>query len=253
MVTQLTLDPNVGHTPMQSRSDRAAGMIADLRKLGIPAHLGKLEFGDVSFPGRGPDGEVLVGIELKTVGGLITDMHTGRFAGHQVPGMQKQYAYRYLLLEGAMRPASDGMLEVPKGAQHWWSPSPRIMYTDFLKFVEDVDLRAGFHIRRAWNRMDTLYTVAAIYQSWQKDWRAHRALKQFNESPGGVVLFAPPTLTRLWAHDLPGIGWDRSEAAEKVFGTPLALAQATKGDWESVPGIGKTIAWRVWAAIRGIK
>jgi ERCC4-type nuclease len=249
----MTLDERAGHTPTQTQSERAGEMLAGVRKLGVTARLGKLESGDASFSGRGPHGDVMVGIEMKTVAGLLTDMTTGRFAGHQVPLMQRAYPYRYLILEGAMRPASDGMLEVPRGGQNWWSPSPRIMYTDFLKFIEDIDLRAGFHIRRTWNKNDTIYHLAAEYGSWQKEWKAHRALKHFNESPGGVVLLSPPTLTRLWARDLPNVGWDRSEAVAKRFKTPLALAQAGIDEWLSVPGIGKTIAWRVWKAIRGVK
>jgi ERCC4-type nuclease len=229
-------------------------MLAGLRKLGVPATLGKLKFGDVSFPGSGPAGEVKVGIELKTVGGLLTDMQTGRFAGHQVPGMQAEYQYRYLVLEGAMRTSRDGLLEVPRGPDHWWSPNPRIMYVDFLKFIDDIDLRAGFHIRRTWNKEDTVCMIAAEYSGWTKKWDAHRALKQFNEAaPSGVVLFRPPTLTRLWAHQLPGVGWDRSEKAEATFRTPLDLARASMSEWEAVPGIGATLSVRIWKAIRGIK
>ena len=228
-------------------------MIADLRAMGVPARLGKLQFGDVAFGGSGPESEVKIGIELKTVTGLLGDMITGRFVA-QAGGMQRAYRYRYLLVEGAARGSlSDGMLEVPRGGNVWWSPSPRMMYVDFLRILDDIRLRAGFHVLRSFGRMDTLHHIAAEYRGWAKPWDSHKALKHFNEAQPGVVLLHPPTLVRLWARDLPGVGWEKSAAVEKAFHTPLALALARESQWREVPGIGKTIAGRVWKAIRGIK
>lgn len=252
----LLLDQNVGHTPTQTRAERAGTMVRDLRRLGVPTALARLEFGDASFQGWGPDREeVPVGIELKTVGGLLGDMVSGRFAGHQLPGMQRMYRYRYLVVEGAMRPSiSDGMLEVPRGPDHWWSPSPRIMFIDFMKWLDDIRLRAGFHVWHTWTQQETLHFVASEYLGWRKPWEQHRGLCHFNEGqPGGVVLMRPPSLLRLWARDLPGIGWDRSEAAERHFRTPLQMAQAPESEWRTIPGIGKITASRVWKAIRGLR
>ncbi len=248
----LIVDSRVGSTPTESRAARAKSLIHDLRRLGVPAKLGKLRFGDVSFVGQGPKGAIRVGIELKTITGLLTDMVTGRFAGTQIPGMQRAYARRYLLLQGAMRPSiHDGLLEVPRGSDRWWSPSPRIMYIDFVKFVDDIGLRAGFEIRRSWNHMDTLYHLAGIFLGWQVPWDKHKGLKSFDES--GVVIMDEPSLTRLWGKALPKVGWERSEAVDKRFETPLDLAQASQREWEKIPGIGKIIAARAWRAIRGLK
>ncbi len=252
-MASLTVDSRVGHTPTESRAARAESLIRDLRRLGVPAKLGELRFGDVSFIGQGPEVAIRVGIELKTITGLLTDMVTGRFAGTQVPGMQRAYARRYLLLQGAMRPAiHDGLLEVPRhGSDQWWSPSPRIMYIDFVKFVDDIGLRAGFEIRRSWNRTDTLYHLAGIFLGWQVAWDKHKGLKSFDES--GVVVMQEPSVTRLWAKALPKVGWERSEAVDRRFETPLDLAQANQREWEKIPGVSKIIAARAWKVIRGLK
>jgi ERCC4-type nuclease len=251
----MIIDSRLGHTLVKTQASRAAALIADLRKMGVPARLGKLAFGDVSFAGLGPDGaDVMIGIELKSIGGLLTDLTTGRFAGYQVPGMQGMYRYRYLIVEGAMRPSTDGLLEIPRGFRtgRWWSPSP-ITYVDFLRIIDDIELRGGFHVRRTWGRVDTLSHIVAEWRGWRKPWDQHKALKHLNEAQSGVVMLASPTLTRLWARDLPGVGWERSAEAERHFRSPLALALASAAEWMTIPGIGKTIAARVWKAIRGLK
>lgn len=250
----LFIDPNVGHTPFHTRSERADHMMKFFRDAHIDARLLKLEFGDVAFEGCGPRGPVLVGIELKTVGGLLGDLTTGRFAGHQVPGMQKEYQYRYLVVEGPVRPANDGMLEVPRGGGIWWSPSPRMMYIDYLKYIDDVRLRGGFHVWPTGNKLETMAFIGATYRGWQKKWEDHKALKVFNEAQDvGIVHLAPPSLTRLWARDLPGIGFEKSEGFDRKFKTPLQLAHGTEADFRGIAGVGKMLAERAWMAIRGLK
>jgi hypothetical protein len=168
--------------------------------------------------------------------------------------MQRAYPYRYLIVEGLSRPSNDGMLEVLRGKGVWHSPPPRIMYIDYLKYLDDVELRGGFHVKRSSGRYDTLCHIAAEYRGWTKAWDSHKGLKVFNEaSAAGVVLLREPSLLRLWAKDLPNIGWERSESIERHFRSPLAMAQAGEIEWQTIPGIGKTIASRVWKAIRGLK
>lgn len=248
----LILDDRVGHSPGRSRSERAEEYISGLRRLGVPATLGRLEFGDVAFEGWGLDGgKVAVGMELKSITGLLTDMTTGRFAGHQVPGLQRTYRYRYLVLEGAHRPAPDGLLEVGRGAQ-WVPSSPRLMFMDLYKYINDITVQGGIHVLRAFGKTETIHMIAAQYQSWTKPWDKHKALRTFNEASSVVTLYTP-TLARLWAKDLPGIGWEKSEDVERRFKTGLKMALAPVEAWEDVPGIGKIIASRAWKAIRGIK
>lgn len=251
----LILDRNVGHTPTQTRADRAAGMIQDLRRLGVPASIGSLSYGDVSFTGYGPDSrEVAVGIELKTINGFLTDMTTGRFIGHQLPGMQRAYHYRYLILEGPYRPGSDAVLEICQGAGRWVPASPRLMFVDFTRFLSSITLRGGFHVYRTWGRFETILTVAAEYKGWRVPWDRHKSLKHFDDSRAqGVVMMQEPSLTRRWAKELDKVGWEKSAAVERHFGTPLAMAQAPKSEWLRIPGIGPTIATRAWRMIRGLK
>jgi ERCC4-type nuclease len=248
----LTLDMNVGHTARESRSVRAQALVAALARIGVRATLGRLQFGDAAWEGNGPTGSVKVGMELKTLEGLLTDRVTGRFAGHQVPGMQAEYQYRYLVVEGPGRPASDGLIEVPLGPGRWAAPPSAMMYIDFLEYLNTVAVQGGFQVVRTGSKLETAYVIAAEYKWWSKPWDSHRSLKVFNEANTGTVLLTDPSLLRLWAKDLPKVGWERSEAVERKFKSPLAMAQASVEEWQSVPGIGEGISWLVWRAIRGL-
>lgn len=249
----LFVDPNVGHSPTKTRAQRAQEIIDTLRLLGAPAKLQALAYGDIAFKGNNRSGEAVdVGIELKTVGGFLTDMTTGRFVGHQVPGMQEAYQYRYLILEGVVRPsARDGLLEVHRGGR-WCPASPRIMYTALVKFLDDISVRGGFRVWRSWGSLETKHQIAGIYGEWQKPWHKRKGLEHFDESRDTVML-DQPSLVRLWARDCPGIGWTRSAAVDKAFGDPLELAEASPRQWAQIPGIGKVTARKVWRAIRGLK
>lgn len=249
----LVLDMHVGHTARESRSVRAQAMVAALAGLGVRATLGRLRFGDVAFPGQGPEGPVKVGMELKTLEGLLTDRVTGRFVGHQVPGMQAEYQYRYLIVEGPVRPGRDGLMEVPLGPGRWAAPPSAMMYLDYLRYLSSIRVQGGFMVESTGNKLDTAYTIAATYGWWQQPWEAHRSLKAFSQVTPGVVLLSEPSLLRLWAKELPKVGWERSEAVERKFRSPLAMAQASVEDWQSVPGIGEGISWLVWRAIRGLR
>jgi NAD-dependent DNA ligase len=49
---------------------------------------------------------------------------------------------------------------------------------------------------------------------------------------------------------LPGIGWGKSAAVENKFKTVLDMVAADQRDWETIPGIGPTIAKRAVDSLR---
>ena len=67
-------------------------LAAPLTRLGLPAELTTLPFGDIAFEGQGDDrGPLTVGIEFKVLTDLVQSLRSGRLVGHQVPGLRQTW------------------------------------------------------------------------------------------------------------------------------------------------------------------
>src|SRR5260370_42363568 len=86
-----------------------------LRPHGKDVYSQHLDFGDYAFDGYGPRGVVLVGVERKRIDDIVNSIHSGRFAGHQLPGLIETFDYSYLVIEGMFRRGDDGELTTPRG------------------------------------------------------------------------------------------------------------------------------------------
>src|SRR5574341_1238250 len=103
--------------------DRAGSKdLAPFMPKSVPFTLTRLEYGDVAFSGRGPSGVCTVGVEIKKIPDLVDCIYSGRFAGHQLPGMLDTYDYCYLLVEGATRAGKLGTLEYRRAGGKWAEP-----------------------------------------------------------------------------------------------------------------------------------
>lgn len=60
-----------------------------------------------------------------------------------------------------------------------------------------------------------------------------------------------PTVCRLVAAQLPGVGYTRSEAVAKQFPTVASLVAATEKELMTVEGVGKLGAKKLWRALHG--
>lgn len=213
-----------------------------------------LEFADASFGGRGPDGAVDIGIEIKKVGDALQCMRDGRFSGHQLPGMLKQYDHCWFICEGEFRPEpSTGILQTRHDTglkKGWWGypQGPRFMYAELDHWLTTIEMRAGFRVRRTVSRDDTVAQIISLYRWWTgKDYGAHISHLDFNTSwakSEGVSL-SPPRIHRVVAARLPGIGWGKAEAVAKYFGSVERMAAAEAAEWERIAGIGPGIARRI--------
>lgn len=68
---------------------------------------------DVCFPGNGPDGKLMIGIEFKEISELLSSIHSGRFQATQIETMTQEYQVCYLVTYGEYRCGDEGYLEVP--------------------------------------------------------------------------------------------------------------------------------------------
>ena len=217
--------------------------------------LQQLEYGDAAFGGSGPDGPISIGIEIKKIGDAVDCMFSGRFAGHQLPGMVESYDRCYLLLEGNVKQGNHGhLLWYAAHKKKWVKPyggSLRrpVRQQDFYQWVNTMAMMANIHLLWASDTRQAAQLVTAVYKWWQKPWAKHNSLKVFDTSKSYSPLTKVSTRRKL-ASQLPGIGWERSAAVAKYFPTTLDMILADEKDWASIDGIGKGIAKKVTKAIK---
>jgi ERCC4-type nuclease len=234
------VDPRVG----------SGDLIPTLRALGCPAESQPLDFADCMFVGNGKDGPVAVGIELKQLKDILQCVSTGRFSGHQLPGLVQTYNEVYLVVEGHYRPnPQDGVLEerwgrdwkaVTLGNRQW-------MYRDFENFLTTVEVRGGVRLRRVRDRQETARVVAGLYKWWSDEFQNHTSHIAINRSRD-TALLVKPSLRFQVACVLPGLGLMRAGQAAGKFPSTLAMMAASAQDW-IMPGIGKKTAEGIIKAI----
>lgn len=209
-----------------------------LQKKGLAAELTRLEFGDVSFAGRGPDDlELNIGIELKKLPDLVQSIREGRLAGHQLPGMlgpHGAYDYGWLLVEGDYRVGKHGEILVP--SRHvGYKPLPGGMpSSELTKRLLTFELCGGVHVHHAVNRAATLDFVANLYRFWtDKSLDNHTSHLVTREVQG----FLPISDFRAVVMRFPGIGRKVSLAVERWFHGRLRTAvNARPEEWAEIAG-----------------
>lgn len=238
--------------------DRRIGssdLYTPLRTFGLPVELTTLDSADAAWLGRGPgDTEVPVGVEIKRIGDLLQSITSGRLSGHQLPKLVHEYAHTWLLIEGRYRSGAEGILETRQGSV--WAPHATgrrpWTYREVEAFLTTLEVRAGVHVRRAWDRSETAALLAMLYQWWTgKAYDEHRAHVALHSPMLDAGLLYRPSLARRVAAELPGIGVAKSGAVADHFKTVRALVEASPDAWQEIPGIGKGLAAKIAAALGG--
>lgn len=230
-----------------------------LRARGLPAELGRLPYGDISFTGNGPEGcPIGIGVEVKTIHDVLSCITNGRFAGHQLPGLKSSYAFSWLLVEGRYRAdRNTGVLQYYSHRGDWRQATVgnrAFMFKDLSYWLLTMEMRGGIKVAYSSDRQGTAQTVADMFHWWNdKEWEEHRSHLAFDESTSGSPLLIEPGLVRRVAKELPGIGWDKSGKVAAKFQSVIDLCDATVEQWQDIPGIGYVLSRRVYWAIRGEK
>lgn len=227
-----------------------------VKQLGVPAQLETLEFGDVCFEGNTARGRGLVGIERKTLHDMLNSIDSSRYSGHQLPGMAQTYQQSFLIVEGLWKPhwPTGVLMEGFNGGSTWTNcrhRSSRTMYHSLRRYLFSVSL-AGVVVLYSRNLEQTAYDVVELSHYFQKPWQSHRSLLQLQKM-ALPTLTGKPSVTRKWAADLDGIGSELSLDAERLFRTPIALAQADEAEWVKLRGVGALTAKRILQQIHGVK
>lgn len=228
-------------------------LVDQIKKLGVPAEITDLQYGDIAFEGNGPLGSIAIGIERKTLHDMLNCIDDSRLAGHQLIGMRQLYTPTVLLLEGHWK-AHDPqgiLMEGFNGGVSWGYckyRSQRTMYSKLYRYLISVAL-TGVIITPSRDLFQTAFNCIEWYHYFQKPWRTHTSQREMHKI-AIPTLNRKPSLTRRWAAALDDVGVELSERAERVFSSPLALAQADESDWLRVPGVGiktaQSIVREVW-------
>lgn len=208
----------------------------------VDVSLDRLDFGDFCFSGHGPGSDVLIGLERKATGDLISCMRDHRFAGYQLPGLLKTYDWVYLIVEGISRAGKSGVLE------NWyrrdWYPakvgSKYVLFREVHGFLTTLQNRVGVIVTQTSNEEQTVATIMSLYKWWQKPWGQHDSFKEIYAPSDslevrtrGRFLVHQPSLTERVAVQLPGIG-KAAFAVAKRFRTVKGIVEARPEDWADI-------------------
>lgn len=224
----------------------SADLYPMLQSLGIPSRKQRLEYGDVEWVGRGPEGRpVAIGAEIKAVGDLIQVFLDGRMTGTrtdgskgQIPGLVERNEVSYLVVEG-MRMLPGGLVSKHSG----------VTYDKLVQFLTSVEENFPVTVVYVNDRRETAAWISAKYRWWNgKDYEQHRShlrehRRHFDVDP--ISAAADPRRTRRVKVALSladGMGAVRAGAAADSFKSVREMVNASPARWQEVDGIGKKMA-----------
>lgn len=229
-------------------------LLPDLLRFGVQAELTRLAFADFAFVGRGiADYPLCIGVELKETQDLIKSLQSSRFVGHQLHGLLDTYDRAWLLTEGSWRTTNEGVLM--ELTDFGWKSATAgnrqpVMTRSIEKQLLSITIRGGINHWHCPTRGDTVRFLSALYHWWtDKELGEHRSHEAIYHAPPDRAQMIAPSQFVTTVSTLPGIGWEKSRAAEQVFGSIRAAVCADPWEWEMVPGVGKGIANKIVEAV----
>ena len=218
-----------------------------LRRLGLDVVVTRLEFADVAFTGRGPAGEINVGVELKTISDAVGSFRSGRLPGHQLTGLLRDYDDRWLVVEGLYRPDPQGRVLTTGGSRR-----PRALPMTVAELegrLLTLQLCAGLRVRATTARWQTLRFLAQLYHWWtDREFNEHRSHLAVTPVQG----LLPVSAFGRVVGQLPGVGREWARAAEQAFGTVGRAMGASVGEWAALTHKGRRLGTRRAETIAGM-
>ncbi len=217
---------------------------------GIEPLVTRLEYGDCDFHGNGPRGGCVICVERKRINDLVDCIQSKRLAGHQLPGMSRQYDYGYLVVEGAWRPAANGQLEIGHGGRWSSSYAGQINYRQVDNYLSTLEVCSGMIYRRTYDPLETVAVIVDLMRWWSKPWGDHHShdVKYQPGDEGHHLRLVRPSQVELVARTLPGLD-RKAKRVAKHFKSVTAMVLADKAAWCRVDGVGPTGAAKIMEAL----
>lgn len=230
-----------------------------LRRLGLEVQMTQMPFGDIAFDGLLSDGSpTSYGLELKSVSDVVACVQSGRFAGHQLPGLMANYDNVWLLIYGQWRArVPDGVLEElrdGRGGGKYWYPAgggQRLwMHRDLESWLITMQVAGGIRVHRVRDAAEAAVFIRTLYHWAQREeHKSHHVIFSGKHLWQDQALMVKPTLARRVAAELPHIGVKRSAEVARAFHTMEQMVEAEPKDWMKIPGVGRRIAAKIYKAI----
>lgn len=195
--------------------------------------------GDFIFNGIGAAGESLkVCGERKKPADLIDCIEDGRHLNQIRSAAEAGFDLYFLVVEGQWREARNGEVEYYR--RGWVRPGMSFLRVD--QYLNELHYLLGVQVKLTRTARQTARAAINLHDLMQVPPGEHDSLKRFYNPLLSPMLMAKPTLRRRMLKELPGIGWERSLAAERHFGSVREAVNASVEDWVQVEGVGKGIA-----------
>ncbi len=256
--------------------DPRAGSEKFIHIFGDECESAYLPAGDIAFFGNGPaNREWYVGIEHKQVSDLVSCIQSGRFAGTQLPGMLERYDICFLIVEGFYQPDTDTLdkdakLCLPKnyGGK---SAATRfgLSYKAFDNYCTSISVFTALTgkiciVKRTKDKAESTQVIRDLYAFFQKPWEDHKSMQMLDTTKMGTFVpelsivrtypgdqAYPSLILRKCMLQVEGVGWELAGAIADKFGTVEGIMQVSIKELLTVPGMGKTLAARVFQALHG--
>lgn len=174
--------------------------------------------------------------DRKKVPDLLACIDDGRHLNQVRNAYAAGFSRQALIVEGTIKEGPGNTVVQRKGARPTETTFSRLKaYLYQLHYMMRVQVIFTKNLKE---------TIREIYYLWDMFQTApddHDSLRKFYVPPMTSVTMRPSLLRRM-AKELRYIEWDRSLAAEKRFETVQEMANASKEDWQSIPGFGEVIA-----------
>lgn len=225
-----------------------------IRDLGGEAEVTRLEFGDATFMGNGPNGPIAVGVEFKKPSDLVTSIATKRLTGRQIPGMLKCYDETYLAIVGrVIRTDGGGISEVRYGRA---TKIPTSLSWDTLEAMK-MSFRHQQHITIVEVENDShlaAWLVAASHW-WSRPWDSH-----VSHVKTAVIYNADKELVPSPMYDeahvaqvaklIPDIGIVSARRISMMYDNVCEMAASPLSNWYKIKGMSKKKAAQAYLWFR---
>lgn len=246
----ILIDPRDGATKDEDKKASRL-LVSYLRGMGLEAELSVLDSADICFDGNGPGGRISIGVERKTLHDMLRCIDTGNY-NEQARRMRNHYNKVMLMVEGRWKCHEQGYLMEGWPNKYndqisWGFCKPyghHVYFSKLYNYLLSV-ANTGVTVTYPTDLYQLAQHINNTYRYYHKKWTDHTSTVTNTDVMLPTLDPKGPSLTRLWANCLDGVGVKYSIEAERVFRRPIKLATADEIQWLAIEGIGVPTARRI--------